>query len=50
MFHYLDTGLYVCSNCNRYIPSVSKKDCLQHKQDFHRVQFDQLVENQRFPG
>jgi hypothetical protein len=38
---------YVCSNCNLYIPSANKRDWLQHKQDFHKIEFDELVEIQR---
>ncbi|CAF0979668.1 unnamed protein product [Adineta steineri] len=34
-------------NYNGYIPSSNKIDWLQHKQDFHKIQFDEVLEIQR---
>ncbi|CAF2097079.1 unnamed protein product [Rotaria magnacalcarata] len=41
-----NTGLYICSTCDSYIPIKSKIDWLQHTQDFHKPEFDKLVETQ----
>ncbi|CAF0940856.1 unnamed protein product [Rotaria sordida] len=38
------TGLYVCLNCDHYIPSANKTDWLQHTHDVHKGEFDKLEE------
>lgn len=47
VFQCLDAGLYLCANCDRYIPTSSKKDWIQHQHDYHEFQYNQLVEQQR---
>jgi len=36
-FYCLDTGLYICSNCDSYIPSTNRVDWLEHTQAFHET-------------
>ncbi|CAF1420783.1 unnamed protein product [Rotaria sordida] len=38
------TDLYVCLNCDHYIPSANKTDWLQHIHDVHKDEFDKLEE------
>jgi hypothetical protein len=46
-FYCLDTGLYICSNCDSYIPSTNKVDWLEHTQAFHETEFNKFIEIQK---